>query len=76
MGAIIDKAKKVAGIVGTGVGVYHLAVSITGAPVRKRDEPASVYIFGIPVFERDAELNRFWFGVIPRGKRKPAAEDK
>lgn len=69
---IIDKTKKAAVVVGTVGTAYELAVKVTGAPIRKRDEPAAVRIFGIPVFERDESLDRYWFGFIPRGKSRAA----
>lgn len=73
---ITDKAKRAVGTatgaVGAAKGVYELAVSVEGKPVLKRDEPASIKIFGIPIFTRDENLNRTWFGVISRGKSRYA----
>jgi hypothetical protein len=60
------------GAVGAAQAAYEVAVTVEGQPVRARTEPASIRIFGIPVFERDGELERTWFGVIKRGKSKVA----
>jgi hypothetical protein len=76
MGKTIEKAKRAVGAatatVGAVKGVYELAVSVEGKPVRARTEPARITIFGVPVFERDESLNRTWFGFIPRGKSRAA----
>ena len=73
-----QKAKQTIGVVGGVVtvvqGVYSLAVSVDGKPVREKLEPATIRICGIPVFKRDAGLNRTWFGVIRRGRSKVAKE--
>jgi hypothetical protein len=72
----ISKATKLVGTataaVGAARGVYELAVSVEGKPLRARDEPATIRIFGVPVFERDGNLDRTWFGLIPRGKSRYA----
>lgn len=72
----IDKAKRAIGTatatIGAVKGVYELAVTVEGKPVRARDEPAAIRILGIPVFVRDENLDRTWFGFIPRGKSRYA----
>lgn len=71
--SIVDKAKKVGVVVGAATAVYELAVKVEGKPLRARTEPATVRIFGVPLFERDANLDRYWFGgLIRRGKSKVA----
>jgi hypothetical protein len=67
---LVDKAKRVASAGGAAVTAYSLLVRVEGRPIRERDKPAKVKVAGIPMFERDAELNRYLFGFIPLGKRK------
>lgn len=44
-------------------------VTITGKPLRARDEPASVKFMGIPIFNRDSNLERTYLGgLIKRGR--------
>jgi hypothetical protein len=69
---LTDKAKQAGAAVGVAVAAYKATVTVTGAPVRKRLEPATITIAGIPVFERSAELDRTWFGFIRRGKSRLA----
>lgn len=76
--ALGEKAKHAIGAAGGVVtvaqGLYALTVSVDGKPIREKLEPATVRILGIPVFERDAALNRYWFGFIRRGRSKVAKE--
>ena len=72
MSRLIDGVKRAGGVVGTASAAYQLAVKVEGAPVRERTEPAAIRIFGIPVFKRDEQLDRVWFGFIKRGKSKVA----
>lgn len=72
MSKLIDGVKRAGGAVGAASAVYELAVKVEGAPVRERTEPAAIRIFGIPVFKRDEQLDRVWFGFIKRGKSRAA----
>lgn len=47
-------------------------VKVTGTPVRDRTKAGAITLFGLPIFERDASLDRVWFGLISRGKSKVA----
>lgn len=71
---LIGTVKKAGAAAGGVVAAYKATVTVTGQPVRKRLAPAAITIAGIPVFERDAELERTWFGFIRRGKSKVARE--
>jgi len=69
-----DTAKKAGAAAGAAVAAYKATVTVTGRPVARRLEPASITIAGIPVFERNGELDRTWFGFIRRGKSRVARE--
>jgi len=68
MGKVGNVVKLASSAVSVGVGLYELAVTVEGKPARARTEPAAVRIFGLPIFERTDTLERYWFGVIPRGR--------
>jgi putative effector of murein hydrolase len=72
MGKIVDAVKRTSAAAATGSALYQLAVTVEGKPIRAKLEPASVRIFGIPIFERTETLERYWFGVIPRGRSAAA----
>lgn len=76
MGKVVEKAKQAIGAatatIATAKGVYELAVTVEGRPVRERLKPAKIKILGFTLFERDSQLERTWFGVIPRGRSKVA----
>jgi hypothetical protein len=69
---IDDKIKQAGVIVSTASAIYAVTVGVDGKPLKEKLKPAKVRILGIPVFERDSQLNRWWFGCIPRGKSKVA----
>jgi hypothetical protein len=73
-----DKAKRAistaSGAVSVASGLYSLAVSVEGRPIRDKLSPSKVRILGIPLFERNANLERYWLGFIPRGRSKAAKE--
>lgn len=71
---LIGKVKQAGVVAGGAVAAYKATVAVTGQPMRKRLEPASITIAGIPVFERNGELDRTWFGFIRRGKSRVAKE--
>ena len=72
MGKVFDKAKQIGGLVGGATAIYQLAFTVDGKPIREPDKPAAIRVFGLPLFERDPSLDRYWFGVIRRGKSKAA----
>lgn len=67
-----DMIKKAGGVIGAGRAAYDLAVTVEGAPIREKTQPAAVKILGLTIFRRDETLDRTWFGFIKRGKSKVA----
>lgn len=72
MRKIDDKIKQAGVVVSTVSAIYAVTVGVDGQPLKEKLKPAKVRFLGIPVFERDSQLNRWWFGCIPRGRSKVA----
>lgn len=73
MGKVSESVGKATKAAATAAAIYTVTVKVEGRPVKEPTKPATIKILGIPIFERDASLNRYWFGgLISRGKSAAA----
>lgn len=60
-----DKVRRTAGIAGGLIALGSVLVQVDGRPVKEKEKPAKVRVFGLPVFERLESGKQYvlWFRI-------------